>query len=98
MIKMDNVSRTTVISIAKHAIGLDNKKPYKRCGKYFYRPYRNYYVASKDNCFLWEELVKLKYADAGKKNRDGSRTYWLTRSGLDWLGNELEITIHDEEE
>lgn len=86
------------INFAKHAIGLDNKKPYKRHGKLFYKPYRNYYDASYDNRPVWEELVKLKYADAGKKNRDGSRTYWLTRKGLDWLGEELGITIHDEEE
>ena len=29
------------ISLATHAIGLDHKKPYKRHGIYFYRPYRN---------------------------------------------------------
>ena len=33
------------IELAKHCIGLDHKKPYKRHGRYFYRPYRNYYDA-----------------------------------------------------
>lgn len=30
------------IKLAKHCIGLDRKKPYKRHRRYFYKPYRNY--------------------------------------------------------
>lgn len=33
------------ITLAKHCIGLDHNKPYKRHGRYFYRPYRNHYDA-----------------------------------------------------
>lgn len=86
------------IALASHAIGLDNKKPYKRHGKLFYKPYRNYYDASIDNCTIWYTLVNNGYAKAGKKDRYGGRMFWLTRKGLDWLGAELNITIHDEEE
>ena len=86
------------IELAKHAIGLDRKKTYKRHGKYFYKPYRNYFAASQSLCSIWDGLVAKGYAKAGKKERGGGRIYWLTREGLDWLGKELNITIHDEEE
>lgn len=32
------------VEVAKHAIGLDHRKPYTRHGKLFYRPYRNYFA------------------------------------------------------
>ena len=95
------VSMTTekrCINLATHAIGLDRKKPYKRHGKYFYKPYRNYYDASQKDCEVWDVMVSQGYAKAGKKDRYGGRMYWLTRKGLDWLGEKLEIQIHDEEE
>ena len=86
------------IALASHAIGLDNKKPYKRHGRLFYRPYRNYYDASQSDSVVWEEMVSEGYAKAGKKNRHGGRMYWLTRKGLDWLGEKLGIKIWDEED
>ena len=86
------------IKFASHAIGLDNKKPYKRRGKLFYRPYRNYYCASQKDSEIWDVMVNAGYAKAGKKDRRGGRTYWLTRKGLDWLGERLNIKIYDEEE
>ena len=55
------------ISLASHAIGLDHKKPYKRHGKLFYRPYRNYYDASIKDCEIWDLMVDAGYAEAGKK-------------------------------
>ena len=84
------------IKLASHAVGLDRKKPYKRHGKYFYKPYRNYYDASNEDCKVWNLMVDNGYA-AYKKDRYGGRIYWLTREGLDWLGKKLGITIHDEE-
>ncbi len=87
-----------IIDYAIHAIGLDNKKPYKRHGKLFYKPYRNYYDASQSDCEVWDRLVIDGYAKAGKKDRYGGRMYWLTRSGLDWLGKHLGIVIYDEED
>ena len=86
------------ISLATHAIGLDHKKPYKRHGRYFYRPYRNYYDASIKDCEIWDVMVNAGYAEAGRKDRYGGRLYWMTRAGLDWLGEKLGIVIHDEEE
>ena len=86
------------IDHASHAIGLDHKKPYKRHGKLFYRPYRNYYDASPKDCEVWETMVNAGYAEAGRKNRNGGRMYWLTRKGLDWIGEKLGIKIYDEED
>ena len=42
---MTELNGNIYIDLASHCIGLDYKKPYKRHGRYFYRPYRNYYGA-----------------------------------------------------
>ena len=86
------------IALARHAIGLDQKEPYKRHGKLFYRPYRNYYDASPKDCETWELMCYIGYADRGRKDRYGGRMYWLTRKGLDWLGEKLGIKIYNEED
>lgn len=88
----------TYINLAKHCIGLDHKKPYKRHGRYFYRPYRNHYDAGGKDVEIWDMMVSAGYAEAGRKDRYGGRMYWLTRAGLDWLGEKLGIHIWDEEE
>lgn len=93
---MNNENR--YIALARHAIGLDHKEPYKRHGKLFYRPYRNYYDASPKDCETWELMCDAGYADRGRKDRYGGRMYWLTRKGLDWLGEKLGIKIYDEED
>lgn len=86
------------VELAKHCIGLDRKKPYTRHGKKFYRPYRNYYSTGK-NFEDWELMVQAGYADQGnEKNQHGGYTYWLTRVGLDWLGEKLGIRIYDVED
>ena len=92
------MSEDKCVTLATHAVGLDNKKPYKRHGKYFYKPYRNYYDASPNDCIVWNKMVDEGLADAGKKDNYGGRMYWLTRKGLDWLGEKLKIKIHDEED
>lgn len=84
------------LSKAVHCIGMDRKRPYTRHGKMFYRPYRNYYSTGKVD-EDWEELVSEGYAKRGDENQHGGYTFWLTRAGLDWVGNELEIHIWDEE-
>ena len=84
------------IEMAKHCIGLDRKKPYIRHRKKFYRPYRNFYVTGSDY-EDWETMKQAGYADRDKeKNQHGGYTYWLTRSGLDWLEEQLGMCIHDE--
>ena len=85
------------ISVAYHAIGLDNKKPYIRHGKRFYKPYRNYFSTS-TNCNdfeLWETLELAGYANSNKIKH--GKMFRLTRTGLDWLGTQLGIKIYDEE-
>ena len=86
------------IELARHAIGLDHKEPYKRHGKLFYKPYRNYYYASPKGFKTWELMCDAGYADRCRKDRYGGRMYWLTRNGLDWLGEKLGIKIYDEED
>lgn len=84
------------IELAKHCIGLDRKKPYIRGKKKFYRPYRNFY-ATGAVYEAWETLALAGYADRDKeKNQHGGYTYWMTRAGLDWLGEQLGIYIFDE--
>lgn len=83
------------VELAKHCIGLDRKKPYIRHGKKFYKPYRNYYATGKDH-EGWDEMVFAGYAERGKRNQHGGHTYWLTRVGLDWLGENLGIKIYNE--
>lgn len=86
------------INLAKHCIGLDRKKPYIRHGKKFYRPYRNYFATGR-NHDDWDVMVDAGYAKRNEEqNQHRGYTYWLTREGLDWLGNKLGITIHDEED
>lgn len=95
---MREAHENTYIELAKHCIGLDRKKPYKRHGKLFYKPYRNYYSTSKQGREVWDAMVAAGYAGAGEENRYGGRIYWLTRDGLDWLGQKLGIKIWDEED
>lgn len=92
---MTELNGNIYIDLASHCIGLDYKKPYKRHGRYFYRPYRNYYGAGGKDVEIWDVMVEAGYAAAGKKDREGGRMYWLTREGLDWLGNILGIHIYD---
>lgn len=81
-----------VIEICKHMIGLDYKKPYHRHGKAFYKPYRNFYAAPLTG---EPNLDRLPYHIVSKKNGDLSVLYELTKSGLDWLGRQIHITIKE---
>lgn len=38
------------------------------------------------------------YAERGAQNQHGGYTFFMTRTGLDWLGKELGIHIYDESE
>lgn len=85
------------IEKAKHCIGFGHRKPYTRHGKQFYRPYRNYYSTGCED-ENWDVMVLAGYATRGEQNSHGGYTFCLTRLGLDWLGKELGVTIHDEED
>ncbi|MEA4934249.1 MAG: hypothetical protein VB071_11840, partial [Lawsonibacter sp.] len=89
-----------------HAIGMvdsgsSRHKPYRRHGKVFYRPWRNYFCTSADSK-MWNQLCEAGYADHGEihdhDGRNQSTTFWITRKGLDWIGEQLGMTIHDEED
>lgn len=82
-----------MVDLASHAIGLDNKKAYYRHGKYWYKPYRNYYCSGSAGDPAWEEMVEQGYAKASRGL--GSTYYHMTRAGLDWLGQQTNIKIHD---
>lgn len=86
------------VSLASHAVGLDYKKPYIRHGKKFYKPYRNHFTTgyTGDMVKLWNELEEKGYAKSNPF--ENGKFFWLTRSGLDWLGKQLGIHIYDEED
>ena len=79
------------IELAKHCIGLDYKSPYHRHGKAFYKPYRNYFDCGEKLDEAWKVMIGAGYA-----KDDGIGCCWLTRAGMDWLGEKLGITIYSE--
>lgn len=90
------------VRLAAHAIGLDNNRPYQRHGKFFYRPYRNFFAThDKSSDYpAWKGLTERGCATCNPARSSGNHhnyTFSLTRAGLDWLGQQLGITIHDEE-
>ena len=74
-----------LINQTEHCVGLDYKKPYKRNGKLFYKPYRNYFDTED---VMWDALVEIGYA---YKNR----MYHLTIDGLSWLSSMNNIYIYN---
>lgn len=88
-------NKNCYIELAKHCIGLDRKKPYVRHGKKYYRPYRNFF-ATRKKYEDWETMESAGYAERGDRNQHGGYTFFLTRAGLDWLGQKLDIRIYDE--
>lgn len=105
----DGITYTTMRQMVLHCIGMDGygrlHRPYTRHGKKFYRPWRNYFSSTRNDP-VWEPLVaegladKRDYTSSYTKNGEPhtaeGTTYWLTRTGLDWLGENLNITIYDE--
>lgn len=77
---------------ARHAIGLDHKKPYKRHGKMFYKPYRNYFCCEEDN-EIWLKLESFGYA--GHEDTSYGCVYYLTQKGLHWLGRTIGVKIYE---
>ena len=86
------VSIEDIIDTCKHMIGLDNIKPYRRHGKAYYRPYRNYFCAGSGG----EKTLNALLSDlVHREECEQNVWYYLTRAGLDWLGRRLNITIYD---
>lgn len=84
-----------MVELATHAIGMNNKRTYKRHGRTWYKPYRNVYCAGSQGDPVWDEMVKEGYAKASQGLQ--SVYYFMTRAGLDWLGQQTGVNIHDEE-
>lgn len=84
--------------LIRHALGMDNRKTYVRHGKRFYRPYRNYFFTHKKTVDYpyWERLVVAGLAE--KEESPTGVNYFVTRSGMDWLGQHDGIHIYDEED
>ena len=79
-----------VTEICKHMVGLDYERPYHRHGKAFYRAYRNYYGDVPEGNRLLDKLPECLFT----VHRDErGATYYLTKTGLEWLGRQLHITI-----
>ena len=84
-----------------HCIGMidsgsSRHQPYRRHGRTFYRPWRNHFSTPKPDT-TWDELCAYGYAAHGEISSQGVM-YWMTRKGLNWLGAQLGMTIHDEED
>lgn len=97
---IDFTKHSLPVQKAAHAIGLNHKRPYMRHGKTFYRPYRNYFTTHDraPDYEVWKGLCENGYAKCCPSGNRGGFTFWLTRAGLDWLGETLGMTIYDEEE
>ena len=85
------------VHVASHAVGLDNRKPYTRHGKKFYRPYRNFYaIAPKCGAYdIWKVMEDCGLAKSVEVEQSVV-IFYLTRAGLDWLGSQLGIYIYEE--
>ena len=88
------------LSEMMHCIGMDlcgaKHKPYQRHGRYFYRPWRNYFAtgAKCDNSGRWLDLEMKGFAAREKD----CWTFWLTRRGLDLLEDVLNVKIYGRED
>ena len=83
-----------VIELMKVMVGLNHKLPFYRNGKPCFEPYRNHYGVTPGTEEA-EILMRLEIDGLAvctwstKYNRD----YYLTRKGLDWLGEQIGIYI-----
>ena len=75
----------------EHCIGLDREKPYKRAGRCFYMPYRNYYDAGYGDSPMWEALVEKGFAWC-------KSMYHLTLHGIYLLRWQTGICIYNPSE
>lgn len=76
----------------KHCIGLHRRKPYRRHGKLFYKPYRNYFDCGRHDDPDWSEFADCGYA----VDYYGKGRYELTKAGLEVLSSATGIHIYDD--
>lgn len=101
MERINGIEVTSDISSLCHFIGLDsrNKGIYHRHGKAYYRPYRNYYfgkLKSKSFEYLEREGILKQTSEPEYPDKHGNTFWWLTRKGLDFLGEKINCHIYDE--
>lgn len=81
------------IALMEHCIGLDNHKPYRRHGKLFFKPHRNYFDCGESDALpCWRIIAAYGYA----VDFDGNGWFKLTKRGFRYLSNETGISIHDD--
>ena len=90
-----NNADNRIISMAEHAIGMDNKSTFKKYNKEYFISYRNYYGVGPEGDPDWEDLVNHGLATADKRNTGVS--YHLTPVGFMWLQDETGVFIFYEE-
>lgn len=78
------------IEICEHMVGLDYKRPYHRHGKPFYKAYRNFYADVPEGNRILDKMPSELFRV--HRNECGA-TYYLTQTGLDWLGRQLKMKI-----
>lgn len=85
IVPLQNYSRE--VQIMAHMIGLNNKRPYVRHGRRYYKPYRSYFCAALSGPD-YEALRALERRGLVESGRPGEKTvyFWTTRDGLDWTG------------
>jgi len=104
MTEQDGEKLRKIIGVMMHAIGMwpeGLRHAYKRHGRIYYRPYRNYFSTTPKitGHWMWERMQKAGHAEMRNSWNDGNGEIWsLTRRGLDWLGMKLDMKIYDEED
>ena len=88
-----NDLESMAVDRAKHAIGLDDARPYHRHRKAYYKPYRNYYGTFADDK-IWCWLEDSGYAARRDSTREDGAIFVLTR--LDWIGWASKSTYNSE--
>lgn len=83
-----SVSKTKVIELCKHIIGMDNNKTYRRNGKQYYKPNRNYFEGQQNELDAMPDYLVEK-----RKSESGETVYSLTDEGKMWLGRNININI-----
>ena len=77
---LEKANEKKYINLAKHCVGLDKHKPYKRNGKLYFRPYRNYFNTNYDN-EVWSDLRYLGFAECDcnywEEEKKNSVFFWL---------------------
>lgn len=86
-------SMDRAVKLAKHMLGMDHRKPYRRHGKDFYKPYRNYFCGHDDQLSM---MARHRLMDEIPDEKD--TWYSLTPAGIRWLERKIGIVIREVED